>query len=421
MRALVGSARPEVRRQGSEPSIPHRCLGSVQVGCRSVFPTSWRRDTTWERRLRRLPSKRRHRALHDHFVASKRPAAPTTHALTSARAALGITRARGFHPVSGLHLPRSGGDGAMCLFVGVMAETRATFSYCLRDAQESLARQSGQHPDGWGVAGFRSTSWRVHRGVNPAGLDPQFGRAVSESADVLVAHVRKRTIGTVSAANTHPFIREGWAFAHNGTIEDCSYFRRHASTSRLREVVGDTDSEMLFAYLLTAIDRHGHAGIQPALLRLREAGVRGSLNFVLSDGAAMFAYRSGRPLFLLHRKAHRSWRCAGRVVPVYCGGLALGAGRGAALRQTRRPCVGRMDPSTGTVATGASVHRLRRAWHDTLKGRRRRRARRSVHAEPFKDGPIPLNVPPPSCSWLSGAVVGQLVGMYIQFGSRPTN
>jgi glutamine amidotransferase len=118
---------------------------------------------------------------------------------------------------------------------------------------------------------------------------------------VLVAHVRARTVGAVSAANTHPFQRDGWVFAHNGTVSDVGHLRSRASRSRQEELEGETDSELLFAYLLSRFDECGltHSSASFAidetlgravgeLTRLRV----GTMNFVLSNGA--LAGRDGR-------------------------------------------------------------------------------------------------------------------------------
>jgi glutamine amidotransferase len=188
------------------------------------------------------------------------------------------------------------------MLLGAVATRRSTFSYCLRDSPRSLVSHSKKHPDGWGAAFFQSPSWRLHKNIARAGADPLLDHAASQTGEVLVAHIRKRTVGTISPANTHPFVREEWAFAHNGTIEDCATLRRTVSSKRLREVEGDTDSELLFASLLTSMDDAGpDEGVPRAIARIRAAGVRGSYNFLLSDGASLSAYRFGRPLFMLHR------------------------------------------------------------------------------------------------------------------------
>jgi glutamine amidotransferase len=103
--------------------------------------------------------------------------------------------------------------------------------------------------------------------------------------------------------NTHPFQRGRWLFAHNGTIEDLPFLERRVSSARAAEVVGTTDSELLFAFVLTALDAGGDADtvLAECARELAGHGSIGSCNFLLSDGETMYAHRLGRPLFLLER------------------------------------------------------------------------------------------------------------------------
>jgi glutamine amidotransferase len=130
---------------------------------------------------------------------------------------------------------------------------------------------------------------------------------------VLVAHVRKATVGKNRVANCHPFVRGRWVFAHNGTIDDCERLRPEISPARAAETVGETDSELFFAWLLTRLDEAGvttaaNTGATDAVLRdaLRRCRARrgfGSLNFLLSEGTSCWVHRFGRSLFLLERGA----------------------------------------------------------------------------------------------------------------------
>src|SRR5205085_2616262 len=67
-----------------------------------------------------------------------------------------------------------------------------------------------------------------------------------------IAHVRRRTRGKVSLANTHPFVRELWGrtftFAHNGTVK-CV---RRRPLERFKPI-GNTDSEYAFCVMLEAL------------------------------------------------------------------------------------------------------------------------------------------------------------------------
>lgn len=218
----------------------------------------------------------------------------------------------------------------MCRLVGVVASELTEFGVVLKEAPRSLARLSAQHPDGWGIAahGHIDTipppsahgpqgggGWRVHKGTNPAGECEHFLDLASRSAGtVLIAHVRQKTVGPTSVENTHPFVQGAWVFAHNGTLTDHASLRVKTSPERLAEIRGSTDSEALFAYLLTRLDERGvsHIGssatardeatrvIALATAELRAAKA-GAFNFLLSDGNSCFVHRFGRTLFLLER------------------------------------------------------------------------------------------------------------------------
>ncbi|HEU4404867.1 MAG TPA: class II glutamine amidotransferase [Polyangiaceae bacterium] len=197
----------------------------------------------------------------------------------------------------------------MCRLLGVVSSETTHFGLTLHEAPRSLAMLSAEHPHGWGLAVHRrETGWDVHKHAVRAGDCPHF-RALAASArgEVLVAHIRKRTVGPVGRENTHPFRRGRWVFAHNGTIEDIGWFAARASAERLREVEGETDSERFFAFLLTALDEAGddRARVDAALARrvdqaLAHPGL-GAANFLLSDGASLWAFRAGRTLHVLTR------------------------------------------------------------------------------------------------------------------------
>jgi len=140
---------------------------------------------------------------------------------------------------------------AMCRLLGIVASEPTEFRIVLKEAPRSMATLSREHRDGWGLAIFDDvpqTGWTLHKGVLCAHEDEQFHRlAVGSRGEVLVAHIRQRTVGHSSLENTHPFHRGRWVFAHNGTIKDLAFLRARSSASRLAEIRGETDSELFFA------------------------------------------------------------------------------------------------------------------------------------------------------------------------------
>ena len=106
-----------------------------------------------------------------------------------------------------------------------------------------------------------------------------------------------------SLATTTVGVRRGrLVFAHNGTVTALAALADATSAARAAEVAGDTDSERLFAFIATHIDRAGDVerGVVAAV-RALHAGDLGSLSFLLSCGDRIYAHRLGRSLHLLVR------------------------------------------------------------------------------------------------------------------------
>ncbi len=243
-------------------------------------------------------------------------------------------------------------ESSMCRILGIVADASAEFRFCLRDAPRSLGVLSREHPDGWGVAVFEEEEgWEIGKEPLSAFADPRFGEVAGESKGrVLVAHVRKRTVGPVSRENTHPFRRGRWVFAHNGTIDEVERLRASASAERLAEVEGTTDSEIFFAFLLTRIDAARTPGeLDEALVSaLREVAASpsfGACNFLLSDGELLYAFRQGRTLFTLERAEGDAAKAPGarvrRTVLIASEQISTEPWKpveeGALLKVTRRP------------------------------------------------------------------------------------
>ena len=169
----------------------------------------------------------------------------------------------------------------------------------------------GPHADGWGLALYEGRAVRTF--LEPAAASNSKLAAYVRSHPIktllAIAHVRKRTRGPVNLANTHPFVRELWGrhftFAHNGTVRGV---RRHA-VGRFHPI-GTTDSEHAFCALMNHLERAFPRGYPKSPERLwravakagAEIGERGTFNFLLGDGAHLFA-RCATKLCYIVRKA----------------------------------------------------------------------------------------------------------------------
>ncbi|CAN5141263.1 class II glutamine amidotransferase [soil metagenome] len=171
----------------------------------------------------------------------------------------------------------------------------------LFDAPRSLRSLSEEHCDGWGIALYRD-AWTLHRSTECAARSERYA-SIDLDATLAIAHIRKKTVGALAISNTHPFQCGRFVFAHNGTVETAP-LGAHTSVARLAAIEGTTDSEKMFAFVLTQIDELGdpERGITAAVKLLHGLGNIGSATFLLGDGERLFAHRLGRTLFTASRE-----------------------------------------------------------------------------------------------------------------------
>ena len=200
----------------------------------------------------------------------------------------------------------------MCRLFGVRTRAPSGVSHELFHGANALRVQSREHPDGWGLGWYESGVPRVVRSLTPAHGDQEFEQLSQYvSAQTVVAHVRKASIGRIAPENTHPFQRGRWLFAHNGTLPDWDKTRpalEELIDPSLRSVLhGETDSERCFFLFLShlrrrcpADDADVHSAAESlaetvsAVRRIAEAA---STTFLATDGRIMVACRRGRTLF----------------------------------------------------------------------------------------------------------------------------
>ena len=198
----------------------------------------------------------------------------------------------------------------MCRLFGLHAGTHAcTATFWLLNAPDSLAEQSRTNPDGTGLGVFDEHA-RPQLDKQPiaAWQDTAFATEAHQlTGTTFIAHVRYATTGSLDVRNTHPFLQDGRIFAHNGVLEGLD-----AIDERLREVgtddlvLGETDSERVFALITASIRAHGGdvtAGLVDATKWLAANVPIYAVNVLLSTATDMWAlrYPETHELYVLER------------------------------------------------------------------------------------------------------------------------
>ena len=224
----------------------------------------------------------------------------------------------------------------MCRIFGFRSVTQSQVHRSLVSADNALMRQSGGHPDGWGVGYYVAGAPHLIKSPATAIQDTLFRRVSGiVSSETVLAHIRNATQGELSTINTHPFQYGQWVFVHNGNLKNFGDIRETLLTRippvLRRFILGDTDSEVLF-YLLLAnmarrceLHRAGYpledliaatkdtiaeveALTGPMHLDTHGPPTETYLTFVLTNGTTMLAHQGGKEL---HWSTHKT-RCPER-------------------------------------------------------------------------------------------------------------
>lgn len=199
----------------------------------------------------------------------------------------------------------------MCRLFGLHAGTNVvTATFWLLDAPDNLSAQSRRNPDGSGLGVFDAQGKpQVHKDPIAAWQDVEFATEAHDlTGTTFVAHVRYATTGSHAAVNTHPFLQDGRIFAHNGVVEGLDVL-----DARLRElgtadlVLGQTDSERIFALITASVRAHGgdvSAGLVDAMRWLADNVPIYAVNILLSTATDVWAlrYPESHQLYLSDRR-----------------------------------------------------------------------------------------------------------------------
>jgi len=219
----------------------------------------------------------------------------------------------------------------MCRLLGFRSVIDGQVHQSLVKADNALKTQSVHHPDGWGVAYYLSGSPHIIKSTDMAKNSQLFQKVCGVvSSRTVIAHIRKSTIGGSSILNTHPYQYGPWVFAHNGNIKNFDQHKaeliKRIDPMMSRFILGETDSEVLFYFLLTYIKAHTclespQLSTQELINVLRKAtkdlikiigpvahndapNTETFLTFLISNGSYLIGHHGGKQLYYsTHKKS----------------------------------------------------------------------------------------------------------------------
>ncbi|MBE9503940.1 MAG: class II glutamine amidotransferase [Proteobacteria bacterium] len=213
----------------------------------------------------------------------------------------------------------------MCRLFGFRSVIHSQVHSSLVSADNALAIQSNEHSDGWGVAYYLAGAPHIIK-TSQAAIECKIFQKVSGivSSETVLAHLRRATLGSKNILNTHPFQYGNWVFAHNGHIKNFSRHKaellKRISPDLKRFIMGETDSEVIFYYILSHLQANIDLNKKDCPVKTLEVSVREAidslvnqvgdfaekddagkdetyLTFILTNGETMIAHQGGKHLY----------------------------------------------------------------------------------------------------------------------------
>lgn len=202
----------------------------------------------------------------------------------------------------------------MCELLGINSTEKIACNHLLQE----FFSHSTQHPDGWGLAAFYENAVSLEKepvsALNSIYLKNRLTDEIRE--DVLLAHIRKASVGKLSYQNSHPFALRDcrgrlWTLIHNGTIFESPVLEPY----KIRQK-GETDSERILYYLVDQINFR-QVNAQKALSDQERFAVvddmihaitpKNKVNFLIYDGELFYIHSNHKgSLYLCQDQKIRS-------------------------------------------------------------------------------------------------------------------
>ncbi|SDS66484.1 class II glutamine amidotransferase [Microlunatus soli] len=185
----------------------------------------------------------------------------------------------------------------MCRLLGRVSRSLSTDADLIGvDGCAEFQRLGRLHADGWGTAWLTdgpdgTRLGRLRDPGEPTAATDLTGALTRTPSRARITHLRLATEGLATqVSNTHPFLADGIAFAHNGSVP-VAPLRELVTADELNAIGGDTDSAMIFALVLRRV-RRGEPlfdAVIAVVAELRDRFGQAALNLLLLSERELIA------------------------------------------------------------------------------------------------------------------------------------
>ncbi len=188
----------------------------------------------------------------------------------------------------------------MCQLIGLSSNKKVDIKLSLKE----FRHRGRNNPHGWGLAFYENekNNWKILKRASSLTKENIEEEKFNFKSKIIIGHVRLASCGGISHENTHPFSKENWVFAHNGTVSRIKSMQEFSLKYFTPE--GETDSEYAFLYLLEKVKNLNELNSIFNLLENESKKIKahGRFNFLMSNGKVLFAFGDDS-LYFVSRKA----------------------------------------------------------------------------------------------------------------------
>lgn len=179
----------------------------------------------------------------------------------------------------------------MCQLLGISSNKKVDIQFSLKEFKE----RGKCNPHGFGFVFYEKVIPNLIKKPEPIYKENIEKEDYKFKSKIIIGHVRFASCGEKAHKNTHPFVREKWSFAHNGTVTEIKRWEL-----KIFKPEGETDSEYAFCYLLDRIYDKKDLNEKIEILRNEALNISGlgKFNFLLSNGEYLFAFGHDRLYFV---------------------------------------------------------------------------------------------------------------------------
>lgn len=155
----------------------------------------------------------------------------------------------------------------------------------------------GPHNSGWGIGWLQNKNWEIFKQGKDSVKRCRFDKIKKVKSNIILIHLRRASSADNTTKNSHPFKYQNWIFEHNGGIRKKEAIKYLKDNLR-KQLTSEMGSEVYFFLIMQFLKETGDIfKAIKRILKIVKKHPYSGLNFILSDGKKIYAFRDVNPKY----------------------------------------------------------------------------------------------------------------------------